>query len=221
MCAPDREEGRVELAFLHGLLDVLDLRVELERDAEVEDALDLRLEHVARQAVLRNAEAHHPAGQRPRLVDGHAVTQARQVIRRGEPGGSGAHHQHVLAGRGGGLFELPAQLDRLIAEEALDGVDAHRLIDLAPVAGRLTGVVADAAHHGRHRIVLGERAPSLLVVAGFGVIEPALDVLTRRTGVVARRQTIQIERAVGAPATGLVGERGPDIEGDRERLVHH
>ena len=44
-------------------------------DAQVDDALDLGVEHVARQPVLGDAEAHHAACHRPRLADRHAVAE--------------------------------------------------------------------------------------------------------------------------------------------------
>ena len=66
----DREEGGVEAARAAWCLDVaVDLGVELERHAQVENALHLGVQHVARQAVLGDAEAHHAAGDRAGLVD--------------------------------------------------------------------------------------------------------------------------------------------------------
>ncbi len=216
----DREERGVEAARAHRLEDVRDLRVELQLDAQVEDALHLGVEHVARQPVLRNAEAHHAAGERTGLDDLDAVAEPPQVIRRGQARGSGADDEHALAALGFGRRELPAALQRFVAEEALDRVDADRLVELAAVARGLARVIADAPHDRRQRIVLGQRSPRGFVVAGLGVIQPALDVLAGRAGVVARRQAIQIDRPVGAPRAGLVGEARADIEGDGERLVH-
>ena len=46
----DREERGVEAARLHRVEDIGDLAIELQFDAQVEDALDLGIEHVARQA---------------------------------------------------------------------------------------------------------------------------------------------------------------------------
>ena len=94
----DGEEGRVEAALGHRFLDVGDLAVQLELDAHREDPVDLGVEHVARQPVGRDAEAHHAAGHRAGLVDRHLVAEAAQVVRGGEPGGPGADDQHALAG---------------------------------------------------------------------------------------------------------------------------
>jgi hypothetical protein len=70
-------------------------------------------------------------------------------------------------------------LDRLVAEKALDGVDADRLVELAAVARAFARVIAHAAHDRRQRVVFGQRAPRGFVVAGLRVIQPALDVLPR------------------------------------------
>ena len=133
----DREERRVEVARAHRLEDVRDLRVQLQLDAEVEDALDLGVEHVARQPILGNAEAHHPAGERSGVDDLDAVAEAPQVIGSRQSRGSGADDEHALAALGFGRRKFPAALDRFVAEKALDRVDADRLVELAAVARRL------------------------------------------------------------------------------------
>ena len=93
----DGEERGVEPAGLHRLEDVVDLGVELELDAHIEDALHFRIEHVARQPVLGNAEAHHAAGRRARIVDRHGVAHAAQMVGRGQTGRAGADDEHALA----------------------------------------------------------------------------------------------------------------------------
>ncbi len=216
----DGEERGVEAARLHRLQDVRDLAVQRQLDAQVEDALHLGVEHVARQPVLRDAEAHHAAGERAGFDDRHAVAEAAQVIGGREPRRAGADDQHALAGFARRRRELPAALDRLVAEEALDRIDADRLVELAAVARALARVVADAPHDGGQRIVRGQRAPGGLVVAALGVVEPALDVLAGRAGVVAGRQPVEIDRPRRAPRAGLVGEARADVERDREGLVH-
>ena len=56
-------------------------RVEPELDAEADDPLDLRLEDLARQAVLGDPDRHHAAGHGHRLEDGDRVAEAGQVVR--------------------------------------------------------------------------------------------------------------------------------------------
>ena len=172
----------------------------------IENAFDFRVEHLARQPVLRDAEAHHAAGGGPGVVDRDRVSHAAQMIGGGKSGRPGADHQHALAGFRFRRRETPIALDRLVAEEALDRIDADRLVDLRTVAGGLAGVIADAPHHGGQRIVLREHAPGVFVIAGFGVVEPGLDILAGRAGVIARRQAVDIDRPHGAPGAGLIGE---------------
>ena len=57
----DGEEGGVEAALAHALERVLAAALELELDAHREDPLDLGVEHLARQPVGGDAEAHHAA----------------------------------------------------------------------------------------------------------------------------------------------------------------
>ena len=70
----DRREDRIK-ALGKSRLDVLDLAVELESNAHVDDPLDLGIENVTRQAVFGNAETHHAAGHGTGLADGHRMAQ--------------------------------------------------------------------------------------------------------------------------------------------------
>ena len=116
--------------------------------------------------------------------------------------------------------ELPAEAQGLVADEALDRVDADALVQLRAVAGGLARVIADAAHAGRQRVGFGQQPPGPFVVARLGVEQPALDVLARRAGVVARRQAVDVDRPHRAPGAGVVGQAGAGVERDRERLLH-
>ena len=216
----DGEKCGIEVALAHVVEDAGDLRVALEGDPEVEDPLDLGVQHVARQPVARDAKAHHASGHRPGFTDRHRVPAARQLIGGGQARRAGADDQHALAARLGVERELPATPYRLVAEEALDAVDADGLVELASIAGGLAGVVADASHDRRQRVVADELAPRGLVVTGLRVVEPLLDVLARRTGVVARRQAVNVTRAFVAPGSGLVRQARSDVEGYCEWLVH-
>ena len=221
MCAPTARNTASKPPAAHGLEHIRDFRAEFERDAEVEDAADLRIEHFARQAVLGNAEAHHAARHRSRLPDGHRVTEARELVGGRKPRRPGPDDQHALARRGGRPGELPAATQRLVAEEALDRIDADALVELRAVARGLAGVIADPAHDGGQRVVLCQHAPGLLVVPGFGVEQPALDVLAGGTGMVAGRQAVDVLRADRAPGPGPVGEARARIERDGEGLGLH
>jgi hypothetical protein len=215
----DRDEDGVEALLAEGRFDVLHLAVQLQRHAHFHDPRDLRIEDVARQAIFWNAEAHHAAGHWTRLAKGHLMAKASQVVSRGKAARPRADDQHPLAARHGLESRGEAFLDGVVAEKALDGVNADGLVQLAPVAAFLAGVVADAAHDGRQRIVFHQSLPGRGIVATFGVIEPLLDVLAGRTGVVAGRQAIHIVGPQRAPGSGLIGETGAGIEGDGERQV--
>jgi hypothetical protein len=69
------------------------------------------------------------------------------------PDGPGTDHQHVFARLLLWRLEAPALLDGFVAEETFDRVDAHRVVELAAVAGAFAAVVADAAHDRRKRVV--------------------------------------------------------------------
>ena len=68
-------------------------------DAHGLDARDLAHQIRARQPIGRNAEMHHAAGQRSRLVDLDRVAQAREMIGGRQSARAGADHQHALAAR--------------------------------------------------------------------------------------------------------------------------
>src|SRR5450631_16123 len=217
----DGEECRVKPASLHRFENFVDLGIELELDAEIEDPLYFRIEHVARQSVLGDAEAHHPASRRPGIVYRNAMPHASQMIGRRKTGRSRADHQHAFAAFDVWRRKAPIELDRLVAEEPLDRIDADRFVDLRPIAGALAGVIADPPHHRGHRVVLCELAPCAFVVARFRVVEPRLDVFAGWTGMIARRQAIHIDRTHGAPGAGEISETAAAIERYGERMCHH
>ena len=92
---PDGGEAGVEAARGQGRGYVVHSRIELERHAHIDDALHLRVHHVAGQTVLGDAEAHHPAGHRPGLADADLVAHQRQMIGGGQTAGTGSDDQHL------------------------------------------------------------------------------------------------------------------------------
>jgi hypothetical protein len=54
------------------------LRPSSRRTPIATNARDLAVEHVARQPILRDAEAHHAAGHRSRLEDRDVVAEPRR-----------------------------------------------------------------------------------------------------------------------------------------------
>ena len=217
----DGDEGGVEAPVAHRGLEVVHPAVEVQLDAHGEDPPDLGVEHVARQPVGRDAEAHHPAGARPGVVDRHRVAEQRQVIGGRQARGAGADDEDALARAGRRRRDRPAAPDRLVAEEALDGVDPDGLVELAAVARRLARVVADAAHDRRQRVGLHDLAPATLVAALLGVVQPGLDVLPGRARVAAGRDALDVDGPLGAPRAGLVRTARADVQRDREGLLAH
>ena len=95
-------------------------------------------------------------------------------------------------------------------------MDIHCLVELGPVAGILAGVIAGAPHDRRQRVIGDEGFPGSTVIALLGVVEPALDILAGRAGVIARWQAIGVNRALAAPAAGFVEQATADIQGYRK-----
>ncbi len=178
----------------------VDLMIEMDLDAHPFEPRDLGVEHVARQTILRDAETHHAAGHRARLVDRHVVAEQPQVIRCGESRRTRTDDQDALSGERRRGVEVPAALEREIAEKPFDGVDRDRLVELPAVARALARMITHAAHQRGERILLHERAPRGFVIAAFRVVEPALDVFARRADLIARRQAVEVHRPFGAPA---------------------
>ena len=194
VCA-DSEEDRIESPF--GLLghEIGDFVVQDDLDADSADAVDLAVQHFPWQAVFGDAEVHHPAGHRSRLVDDDLVSAACQVPGSRETARSSADDEHAsirwwLVGRGG-----PPLTECHVSQEPLDRMDADRFVNLLAVAHLLARVIADAAMDRRHRIVADDDVPGLAVVASLRLGEPGLDVFAGRAGVVARRQAVHIDRA--------------------------
>ena len=105
-----------------------------------------------------------------------------------EAGGAGTDHQHLLAAGGRGRRRLPATGQRLVAEEALDGVNGDGIIHLSAVAGRFAGVITDTPVDCRQGIFFDQSLPGRFKAARFGQGKPGLDVLASRAGMVARWQ---------------------------------
>jgi hypothetical protein len=112
--------------------------VEGQRHPGGDDAGHLPIQHIAGQAVSGNTEAQHAAGERARLADLHLMAEPVEVPGAGEAGGPAPITSTFLplAGR---RRRLPATGQRLVAEEALDGVNGDGIIHLGTVAGRFAG----------------------------------------------------------------------------------
>ena len=152
----------------------------------------------------------HAAGEGAGVPDLHLMAEARQMIGGGKPRRPGADHQHALAARFGVAREGPAFFEREIAEIAFDRVNADGAVHLLPIAAILARMIADPAMDGGQWVVRGQNAPGGLIAPRLRLAQPGLNVLAGRTGVVARRQEIDIDRTPHAkrPRPDLLGEIG-------------
>ena len=77
---------------------------------------------------------HHAAGHRSGFVDDDRVTGQRQVPRGREAARPGADDEHTLSRWRRVGCDGPPLRERFVAEEALDRMDAHRVVDILAVA---------------------------------------------------------------------------------------
>ena len=118
---------------------------ELDVHPELDDGSDLSVDERAREAVLGNAEHHHPSQTIGSFVDRHGVPQEPQLVGCCEAGGSAPDHAD---GGKAGLWNLSVCLvpdavggealdAELFRDEALEGADGHRSVDRSASAGGL------------------------------------------------------------------------------------
>jgi hypothetical protein len=141
---------------------------------------------------------HHAAGDGAGIADLDGVSESPQVIGGGQPAGSGTDDQDTAAGIRAMGREIPALLERQIAEVAFDAVNADRDVDPHAVAAVLAGVIADPAMDGGQGIVRYENLPGLTEPSILGGVQPGLDVLARGAGVIAWGQEIDVARLAAA-----------------------
>jgi len=131
-------------------------------DAELEDGLDLTADQAAGQAVLGDAEHHHPAEPVLRLVDRDRVATQAQVVGGRQARRPTADDADRRAGgrrdRAVGLVPDGAAAEALHAEpfadKALQRADRDRRVERAAPARRLAGGGADAPADRREGVGL-------------------------------------------------------------------
>jgi len=162
--------------------------------AEIENLPDLGVEHFLGQAVLRDAVAEHAARLGLRLEHVHGVTAHGQVVRAREAARAGAHDGHALAvaRRHLGPVRLcHAQIE--IRDEALDVVDAHRLIEqVAPAALDLARPRAHPAADGGQGVLLLDETDGLAELPQGRERDVALDVDAGRAFLLARADAVGV-----------------------------
>ena len=145
------------------------------------------LEDVPRHAVLRDAHADHAAGLRERLEDGHLMAGQGQVVRCRQTGRTGADDGHLLAGLGD-LGDRQSGDVVLVRGKPLERADGQRLVDVAPLAGLLAGMEADAAQNRRQGVGAPDQLVGFLELAGGDQGQVTLDIHVDRAGGLAGRR---------------------------------
>ena len=189
----DPEEHGVEAAALHQVLHrerAADHLVGLDRHPERQQAVDLAVDDLPRQAERRDAVAQHAAGHVQGLEHGDVDPGAGQVGGARQPGGAGADDGHPLAGPLGGRFGDLLRLHvPVVADEALQAADGHRLHPLADDALALAlGLLrAHPAAHRRQDAGLADDAEGAVHVLHQEVADEAGDVDLHGAAADARR----------------------------------
>jgi len=217
MAAHLRTDGdihRIEAAVLLFGQYILDRVIEDEAHAQGRQTCCFLFYDVAGQAVSRDAEMQHAARHWTAFMNFDLVAEPRQVIGGAEPARTGADHQRALAGWRCFDRHGPIVGNSLVAEEALDGVNAHGAVQMLAVAARFAGVVAHAPVNGGERIVADQHFPRILEAACLRMVEPALDVLAGRAGVIAGRQQIHVHGVTRAHRSHHLPARRVDGNAD-------
>ena len=199
------EEHRVEILvdLLHGDVGA-DACLHFRGHAQVQDALDLGVQDVARRAEARDAVAHHAAEFLAFVEDGDRVALEGELVGHRQAGRAAADDGHLLAGGEVGRGEGQIVGDGVFAEEVLDRVDADEVFHLVAVAARFTGCRADAAHDGGEGVGLGQAAEGVFLPlhAGRRLLDAAhdvqvtADVLARGAAALAGRRALDVGRAL-------------------------
>ena len=167
-----------------------------------QDEVDIRIQLVLRQTIIRNAVAQHAAELGTLVIDYDLVTHQRQEIRRRQTARSAADDADALAGRRCGSRRRGVV--RVVAREALDAADVDRIVHHAAAAVCLARVLADIAAYGREGIVLADQAHGVVVAAGTHECNVARNIHTGRAQCYTRHRMIPAEQTAAALHMGEV-----------------
>jgi hypothetical protein len=197
------EDGVV--AFGHQRLHGIDPAM-LEVHAEIEDVVDLFVDHLERQPEARDLRPDHAAGARVLVEHRHVVAERREVARHGERRRAGADAGNAFAVGLGALVDGDPFRDLrvvlVVGGDALQPADRHRLgprlvlfFGASAAARRLAGTVAGPAedsgkdvrlpvHHVGVGVASGGDQPDVLGHGRVGRTGPlAIDDLVEVVGV--------------------------------------
>ena len=166
---PDREHDGVEalLAQLRDCEIAARRRIQFERDIPgFQNFANLRLDHGARKAILRNAQVQHSAGDLRGFEDRDRITHQRQIVRRRQSDRSAADDRDLVMQLWNaallGFERMPRLRPVAFREKALQRPDRDRPVDSAAAACGLARMRAHAAADARHRVRIARVAVRLL-----------------------------------------------------------
>ncbi len=146
--------------FLQGF-DIFNGAVGLDSNAHLLDIIDFPVDYLLGQAMLRNADCHHAAGNGQSLEYGNRIAFLGQEVSSAETGRSGANHGYFLflgyrdILRKGLFLQVVRQavLHYIVGNEALGIINADGfflvLLELASVAFSLARMGANPADDAR------------------------------------------------------------------------
>ena len=129
-----------------------------------ENEVDVPIQHVLGQAIVRNAVPKHTAQLGQFVVYGDRVSHQGKVIGRGQAAGAAADDGDLLAGGLGPLGRLHG--GRVIHRIPLQAADVHGVVHHAAAAVVLTGVLAHIGAGEGEGVVLADEAHGVIVAAG-------------------------------------------------------
>ena len=190
--------------------------------AQVLDDLDLGPENILGEAVLGDAHGEPAAGHGQGFEDVDVVALDRQIVRRGEPGGTRADDGNLFAFL---LFhrrdEPGLVLEVEVGHEPLQVHDVDRFVHLAPLAGLLAGMVADPTADDREGVVPLDEFQRFLEFPRRDQGHVPLDADVGGAGRLAGGGPQLVDRETGGnglgkvPVDGLPGiERFVEVRGD-------
>ena len=121
------------------------------------------------------------------------MAHAGKLIGSRQSAGPRADNEDALAAWLQAARQWPALRGCLVAEKPFNRMDADAAVQLPAIAGTLARVIANPAMHCGQRVVPDQALPRITEFSGLRQIEPALNILASRAGMIAGWQKIDIK----------------------------
>jgi len=162
MCT-HRDKNSVIFFGIQNLFQIVNLAVRLKIDTKINNALNFRIQCLSRQAVFRNPIAHHAARFFQDFHNRHFMPEQSQMIGSWQTRRSRPDHKNALSRCLGFFAEWPAFFQSHVAQELLNRVNPNRIINDHAVTRPLARMIANPPHCRRHRIILHNLTPCVLI----------------------------------------------------------